>query len=382
MKKLAALASMAVLLCASASFAKKAMDEQEMDLVTAAGQPTVVDVTVKQDGPDLVTSETTADSTLDVQVDPGGTVGSGQVDVDATALELNVSLGSLDVVLADGTQVGLEDGALLLDVANANIDSQNNVTGPVLATASAAATSTIDAGDVNVMAGATDLSTATLVVQTDSQSTLRAITLNNVVGENQLATAVNIASAAFNASGSQSNEINQSWGASFDWSFAPGGAAEGGRGGDIVGDKLIVNNPCVLNAGDCGVGSGGDAASFDNKPLTISADQIVKVDVESQGNATVHANMTDLSTSTVTIESMAQIDLAALTVNNIAGKNQVASGLNVTSAGATVIGGGAGEALVVFGNPVVGGQTSFSTAQSNTINQYRGTPCTACSGSH
>ncbi len=57
----------------------------------------------------------------------------------------------------------------------------------------------------------------------------------------------------------------------------------------------------------------------------------------------------------------AQTNLTALTVNNVLGFNQVANGLNISGGGQQ-------------GADVVGADGEVNTAQSNTIEQWRGTP--------
>jgi hypothetical protein len=393
---------MAVLLCASASFAKKAMDEEEMDLVTAAGQPSVISISVEQSGVDNLTSTTTSDSTIQAETDTTGNNVAGiqslqAASTDPTAFAANAALGIGDVSILGGL-IELENASagLQLDFADADIETFSQAVGPgvlatLTATSSASTSTDISAGDVTVTAENVDNSTVALNVEVDSQSFLRAVTLNNVAGENQLATGINIASSAFKASGSQDNTINQSWGSTYDWSYAPGfgvtatasaDGGDGGDGGELESGGKIVNQPCVLatcsNTADGGAGAPGAAAAavavVDNLPLTITADKIIKVDVESQGSSDVDVSEIDNSTVAGVISTGSQTNLSALAVNNIVGRNQVGTALNVVTAGALSIGDQGGTPRLSFGVPAVGGQSVNSVAQSNTINQYRGTP--------
>jgi hypothetical protein len=282
---------MAVLLCASASFAKKSMDEEEMDLVTAAGQPLVISV----DYDDAV------NGTLTVTADEMGTI--------------------------------------------------------------------------------------TQTIQSNSQINLRALAINNVAGENQVANGVNIQSGAASTgeSAAQINEINQSWGATFDWDYAQGtvATAAGGNGGSVTVSGSITNNKvnCItVGAGtSCAAsdiangGDGGDGAVgvLPTEVLSAYADKIIAVSDIGQ-NSTVNISQMNAQTITQTIESDSQSTLAALAINNVAGSNQVANGTNMTSRGATVIGNAAGTPLIVVDSLSPG--TNYAGTQRNTINQFRGTP--------
>jgi hypothetical protein len=79
------------------------------------------------------------------------------------------------------------------------------------------------AGDVSSLTGVTATGTVTLtgdltfniVLGTNAQANLRALILNNVVGENAVATAINIQASnngGVTADAGQSNDITQSWG--------------------------------------------------------------------------------------------------------------------------------------------------------------------------
>lgn len=441
MKKLVALASMAVLLCASASFAKKAMDEEEMDLVTAAGQPSIIDIEVTTSGNSEASGTTTSSSNVTGEIDatlasePGTSTASAETDPTAFAGNIGIA-ASVDLPFLGGISAS-GNGALNIDFADADIETfslsvASGATGTLTATASAAASSTVNGAMASVTAMNDDSSTVTMLVASGSQSNLRAIVLNNVAGENQLASGVNIQSGVDIATGSQSNSITQSWGSTYDWTYAEGSllatsadagdggtsgsaatgsnnasasSSPGGDGGD--GITLGVNkSPCILStncqsadaggsggagAGSVGgdaIGDSGDATTGDggaggaaaadvgvlqHMPLTIAADKISRVRVNSVGDAIVDVSEMDSSSVSLIVDSNSQNNLAALIVNNVGGRNQVATGINASSQGATVIGNSAGLALVVFDSNIAG-TADYAQEQSNTINQFRGTP--------
>jgi hypothetical protein len=209
------------------------------------------------------------------------------------------------------------------------------------------------------------------------------VVLNNVAGENQLANALNIQSGVLTSSTSQTNTITQSWGSTYDWSFAPGVAATAtasATGGTINADQSM--SPCILVAGDCNANSVitdavATAATSPAVPLTITADKILVVGVESSGDAVVDVSELNKAVVVLTVDTGSQSNLAAIVVNNVVGKNQVASAINISSGGAVVIGSEAFGAAVVArvqfdGN--VGGNSTLTGSQANTISQYRGTP--------
>jgi len=448
MKKLVALASMAVLLCASASFAKKAMDEEEMDLVTAAGQPSIIDIEVTTSGNSEASGTTTSSSNITGEIDASGanTVGTStaSAETDPTAFAGNIGIAaSVDLPFLGGISAS-GNGALNIDFADADIETfslsvASGAVGTLTATASAAASSTVNGAMASVTAMNDDSSTVTLLVASGSQSNLRAIVLNNVAGENQLASGVNIQSGVDVSTGTQSNNITQSWGSTYDWTYAEGSllatSAAAGDGGDTgsqtVGDNLadasstgggggggggggapnlgIGKSPCILSTncqsvdssgGDGGAGGAGAAAAGDannntanntsgdagaggaaaadvgvlqHMPLTIAADKISRVRVNSVGDAIVDVSEMDSSSVSLIVDSNSQNNLAALIVNNVGGRNQVATGINASSQGATVIGNSAGLALVVFDSSIAG-TADYGQDQTNTINQFRGTP--------
>jgi hypothetical protein len=401
MKTLVALASMAVLLCASASFAKQAMDEEEMDLITAAGQPSIIDIEVTTNGVGETSGSTDSSSAIASDLDTG-TDGEASLGASTDPTSFSGSLGvGADVLLPISEVVG--SAALNVNFSDADIETftlsvvGSGSTGSLTATASASAESAVTGATASVTAMNDDSSSITLLVASGSQSELRALVLNNVVGENQMAAGINIRSgtASTGAEASQSNTITQSWGASYDWTFAEGGllattvagaeaTSTGGQGGTI-GDVSKTN--CILMSAACGTndangGAGGTATAsqgaaavgvLEHLPLTISADKISRVRVNATGHATVDVSEMDSSVISVVVDTGSQTNLAALVVNNVGGKNQIATGINVVSNGAVAIGNDAAVPLVIV-DSTQNGSGSYGGGQSNVINQFRGTP--------
>ena len=233
-----------------------------------------------------------------------------------------------------------------------------------------------------------NLDTDILDVQPNSQNNLRALTLNNVVGENQIGNALNVKA---NGSGSQNNRIDQSWG-SIDVTGVETVAVATAASASINvtasatssttnSGKCVGLNPCnkgttsatATNTGNANAAAVAVALAV---PEFIAADQIVIIDnSSSDGEANTILNFQNESVASLTVENNSQTGLAALVVNNVVGKNQVANGTNIASSGDIGIGvaNGTGTALVLSGTTgreVLGDQT-------NIIQQFRGTPINA-----
>jgi len=211
----------------------------------------------------------------------------------------------------------------------------------------------------------TDSPVNSLVLGTESQTSLSALVLNNVAGEVQIANALNIAAVSNDAFGNQANTITQSWGATKDWTASTTAATataasggSGGRGGSI--SATCFKCAGVLRQTGGAGGAGGNASSTSqpatNKILTKYADDIVET---VSGDLFVNQN----GVNNLTLDGTAQNQLAALVVNNIVGLSQVANAVNIQSGTVGLV-------------PLSVTQTPGSTrgTQSNTINQFRGSP--------
>jgi hypothetical protein len=157
-----------------------------------------------------------------------------------------------------------------------------------------------------------------------------------------------------------------------------GEASPGSRGGLCIG--LCNNKNTDAAGGDGGDGStspGTVALAAIAYPVWMAADVIIHIEDVSidNSNGTTPADVdfgvsvSKGATTSLAIGSAAQSDLAALVVNNVAGKNLIANAVNIA--------GGAVGTATDAGAPRVtvnGNSQNIATAQSNTISQFRGTP--------
>jgi hypothetical protein len=250
-------------------------------------------------------------------------------------------------------------------------------------------------GDVNV--SFSDFGSYDLNIASESQTGLRALVLNNVLGENEVANAINILSNTAGGAASQSNTIAQSWGATKDIGAATVAGVAGGNGGNggnggaggtaVAGAAAIGANgfvgkcfapPCTspnndtatanstANGGAAGNGgNGGAAAQGLIVKLTMTADQIVHLSDITSTDGNVNVDVEEDPDYQMNIASNSQTGLAALVVNNVVGKNMVANAINIFSND------------IRISNPldIVGGAGGVGAAsQRNTICQFRGTP--------
>jgi hypothetical protein len=253
-------------------------------------------------------------------------------------------------------------------------------------------------GEVDFEISYEDASTDTITIEgsTDEsaggQENLRALIVNNIAGENLIANALNISSTAQGTIGTQSNQITQSWGSvkitdvvtvtetvSVEGEDADGGDVEGSpgsRGGFCVG----ICASKTITTGDGETSPGSTALAAIAYPVWMAADVIIHVEDVSidNSNSTTPADVEfgiDVvkgSLTNMTVGAGAQSNLAALVVNNVAGKNLIANAINIAS----------GTIQNANGNqpglPIIGASGTMNTAgQSNTISQFRGTPANA-----
>jgi len=207
----------------------------------------------------------------------------------------------------------------------------------------------------------------TLTLNSNTQSTLRALVLNNVVGENQVANGLNIQAAPLSGTASQDNTINQSWGSTLD---------VGGSGGS--GATITISGKCVACVNNAGTAGGNGTISIDGKAVatvnnaggsngsrrSIYADEILI------GSSIFKQ---DFNQFVMTLDNSAQNTLAALLVNNVIGLNLVANGVNIAS-GSIRLADDGGILTGAIGNGGGLGGPMQGLAQSNSVKQYRGTP--------
>ena len=196
----------------------------------------------------------------------------------------------------------------------------------------------------------------TLELANEAQSDLRALILNNTLGENQVGTGMNVASGG--STGRQDNNITQSWGSTYDRKIIDGVVTREAS----VRTKHGEEGECSRSALICKpVGGNVSAVATDGavRPatrLSIYADQIVLGDDDVDYRPETNIAMD--------VRDTAQSGLSALVVNNVSGLNQVASGVNIS--GAT----GTGP---VGGGNVTTNSLAASAGQGNVTNQFRGT---------
>jgi hypothetical protein len=220
----------------------------------------------------------------------------------------------------------------------------------------------------------TDTSAFDMILPAGAQAALMALAVNNVVGENQIANAFNIMSTVATLGGAQTNDITQSWGSTKDTSFGSttvaGVAADGGAGGD--GGDAEQANVCLFGAkcgiqygkaGDAGAGGAGGAGS--TKSGVIAAAVLSSyADVIISGTGDIIADVNPVFA--MQLDETSQAGLLALVVNNVVGMNQVANALNIAAASVQYNPAGLGF--------IAASTQGASVTQSNTINQFRGTP--------
>jgi hypothetical protein len=229
--------------------------------------------------------------------------------------------------------------------------------GPSMAAKSAVSDDELDqvtaAGQPVIIQAATGALTAAFTpsvqiaqsIQTNSQNNLRALALNNVAGENQVANGINVSSGASEAS--QSNAINQSWGSTADVTWI----------GKIT-TKATVSLECNAGALICQPRTVTTSQSIGPARLVTTADVII------DGGDTSSVTYNPTTNVQMQIDGGAQTNLVALVVNNVAGLNQVSTGINVLGSSTTL---GTGSITI---NPAGfrGGD------QNNALGAFRGTP--------
>lgn len=181
-----------------------------------------------------------------------------------------------------------------------------------------------------------------LTIGTGGQNDLRALVLNNVSGENQVATALNVTSVASTSEQAQTNTIDQSWGSTLDLALLRGSTSS----------AVFTGTKCILST--C-----ASAVARETVRQTAHGDEIV-----------IGTVIDKRPYKQFDLTIVGQANLAALAVNNVTGLNQAATGMNIMGGGAN-INGGAGTTLELLPIPVGG---TINSGQTNTIRQYRGTP--------
>ncbi len=255
----------------------------------------------------------------------------------------------------------------------------------------------------NVSVTFTDTGSFDFNISPNSQTTLRALTVNNIVGENEIANALNISTATATNTNTQSNTIYQSWGSTKDIGVATvagvnaGNGGSGGNGAVGGGATAVVvavsvngqeehtkcfancSSPATASLGNVtggnggnggNGGAGGNGAAGLIAPLIMTADQIFDLANVTSSTGTISLSITEAPSYQLNIASGSQTTLAALVLNNVVGKNMIANAINISSG-----------AINVIGDPFIAPTGSGNNAtQSNKICQFRGTPQFAIPG--
>jgi hypothetical protein len=239
------------------------------------------------------------------------------------------------------------------------------------------------AGDPTVVvsdsgnASYTDQSIFSIAFPEGAQDGLRALTVQNVVGEVQLLVNLNVLSASGDVNNTdQRNFAVQSWGStlpvmavSVDGEDADGG--DGGPGIDQGGiANTIGNDPFCVGLGDCtsqitavgGSGGNGAVAPGVVEIGSASADVIVKAD----GEATVTNN----PIFSLAFEPGAQTNMGALFIANIVGRAQTAFNINIASSRLNLF--PSVDGSQPFAEPLT--NATGTIKQVNSGVQFRGTP--------
>ncbi len=258
--------------------------------------------------------------------------------------------------------------------------------------------------DVNLVDNAQFL----LDIPTNAQQGLRALTVQNVVGEVQLLVNLNVLSAQNNVNGTdQRNFAVQSWGSTAplavatvsgeaagnggDAAAAAGGTGGvGGSGGTIAQASVGTNvNTGTANGGNA---NGGNAAAAPGGNGGNAAQGLIGIGIGSgdgiaqaigggancvaalaaagalPGTTCAQADSVNNSKFALTLEPNSQINLATLFVANIVGRAQTAFNINIAAATLNLI----PDAGQPFATPFDNGTGVIKQVNSGV--QFRGTP--------
>jgi hypothetical protein len=286
--------------------------------------------------------------------------------------------------LAGPSFAGLSKQALSV----ADLDRITAAGEPTIIQISDASVST-STGDASLEVTFTDESSAEFTISGDAQANLRALTVNNVIGENQLGNGINIASTlggGFGTGASQTNDITQSWGSvkvtDVELSLTAVETAATAEATIINASGVLALDKCVGFSCNSSADNSGQTAQADASttavalaiayPEFMSADVIIHiedVEIETQtGDGEVSVDLLQNSEASLVLGPTTQTNLAALVLNNVSGKNQVANGINVS---------GGPVALNAANVGINGAAQNVFSVQANTINQFRGTPINA-----
>ncbi len=209
-----------------------------------------------------------------------------------------------------------------------------------------------------------------------AQDGLRALTIQNVVGELQLMTNLNVLSVSGNVAGAEQRNFSaQSWGSTLPDPDTVKVATASAAAAPCQGDFSCNGGSGYYNGGHApGLIVGDAEAAVDISPAASASADVIVRSKSSEGEAT--ADIVNKAEFKLRFsESEAQKDLSTLFFSNVVGRAQMALNLNIASGGLGLIPGSSDS----FANPI-GGEASGIVKQVNTGIQFRGTPLVASSG--
>jgi hypothetical protein len=250
-----------------------------------------------------------------------------------------------------------------------------------------------------------------LDIPSDAQKGLRALTVQNVVGEVQLLVNLNVLAASQNVAGTdQRNFSVQSWGSTAPLAVATvpgqpagnggnaasadggaGGTATGGAGGNITLNGTSCGGCCDPCCSSCSGGSalvntgnsiggnatsnGGDGAAAPGGNGGNAAPGLISVGIGSgdmiahaAGSLEAQADIVNNAKYSLALEPNAQVDLATLFVANVVGRAQTAFNINIAAATLNLV----PDAGEPFATPMQ--NATGVIKQVNSGVQFRGTP--------
>lgn len=209
-----------------------------------------------------------------------------------------------------------------------------------------------------------------------AQDGLRALTIQNVVGELQLMTNLNVFSVSGNVAGTEQRNFSaQSWGSTLPDPDTVKVATASAAAAPCQGDFSCNGGAGYYSGGHApGLIVGDAEAAVDISPAASASADVIVRSKSSEGEAT--ADIVNKAEFKLRFsESEAQKDLSTLFFSNVVGRAQMALNLNIASGGLGLIPGSSDS----FANPI-GGEASGIVKQVNTGIQFRGTPLVASSG--
>jgi hypothetical protein len=296
MNKIAGLfAALALLLYGAApSFAKKALDEGDLDRITAAGEPTIIQV-----------------SGVDVE-------SHGEVD-----FEISYEDANSDSVAIEGGTTDINGGQ-----QNLRALVVNNIAGESLA-----------ANALNIVSASAQNSAPGAQSNTITQS-WGSVKITDVVTVTE--------STAVDGEDADAGDGGDGAGGTCIGICGGNGGGDGGDGETSPGSTALaaIAYPVYMSAD----------LIIHVEDVSINNETLDETTAADQEGVSFGVAVAKNSVASVAIEGAAQSDLAALVVNNVAGKNLIANAINIAAGNITLGDGVVGHFLGQAGQATMGGQ--------------------------